>query len=167
MHPGRLTSSLPGVWGRIVPALISAVFLVAGASLVALLFAISEEVPFARLGGWVCIGYLLWHYGKRLWGDYALVRVRKAAEAAAHNLELMRREVDSGCYDGCELARRLRFMEEEPRASFSVAPCTLIYPLLEGRDAEPRKTELPQEESDSDEGGCGDDDVWDPESDLS
>ena len=124
--PGRFTSLLPGLWGVIVPATLSSIYLVALSVIAFFLFS-SEHTVF----GWFVVTYTLWHFGNRLRHNVIVYREWKRLQMLHAQLNLVRGEVASGSYDPVELEHRLRRSEE-----LGLYVHSLTYGLLKaGRDA--------------------------------
>jgi hypothetical protein len=106
--PGRLTSILPGHWGRLVPAILSFIGLLVSALIILLLFRYDHP-----LLGFVGAMSTVWHFISRMIVNFRMRRERKRLTSLYTDLRLIREEVSSGHYDAVEVERRLRRSEEK------------------------------------------------------
>ena len=106
--PSRITSILPGLWGLLLPAALSFIYLVILSLIAFALF--SNDHP---ISGFLVSAYIVWHFGNRLIINFRIRRERKRLAGLFGELHLIREEVASGTYDPAEVERRLRRSEEK------------------------------------------------------
>jgi len=120
-------------FGWVVRVGIKSLLAIVGWIGIGLLFTLTEEATMVRPVVWFLSAWLAWQIFQAWRETYTHQRATSELLAAAHNMETIRKEIDSGCYDGAEIARRLRNFEQEPNEVLTLMPNSLMYPLLDLR----------------------------------